>query len=367
MSPGGIPTKAAAFVLLLALLLPLSVPEAAGLPDLVVQDVRFEVPGHDLIPRIAAFRASCDVTTSGEPLTLRDNETVRTTISAVPGPCAMVLVLFGYDVAVPTINTTPIGRSSYYIPGLSIATIGIVDVSLDLQASLNSTSNVADGAVATIDDENVDWASWGAQRLVVRGAHEYGSVATSAVDTMFHYGLSLGITIWIAGIQAYQTSLADFGRYAGTPPLATPLSVDLLPHPLVLGPAQDVTYEGATLNWTGTVDRDVEHMELWVAGGATNVSYRITDRVTSAMSVPLRADTEYRAWIVTVDDSGQQSVSAGVTFHTLTVPPAPEPTPTPAPVYTESRANVIVVATVVLIALLAVAVAYGFGRTRGRT
>ncbi len=332
----------------------------------MIQNVHFEIPGHDLIPGVAAFRASCNVNASGEPLSLRDNETVRTAISAAPGACSMILILFGFDVGIPTINTTPIGRSSYYIPGLSLGTLGIVDVSLDLQSSLNSTTHAADPAVASIDQEAVDWSTWGAQRLVIGGAHGYGSGASSTMVTTFTYALSLGITIWVAGFQAYQTSLADFGEYAGTPSLVTPVSVDLLPHRLTLGPARDVTYQGATLNWTGTVDSDVDHLELWVAGGGTNLSYRVADRVVSSMSVPLRASTDYRAWIVAEDASGQAVASPVVGFRTLAVPAPTGTTPSPPPVYTETQANIVVVGTFAFVAVLAALVAYGFGRTRGR-
>ncbi len=342
-------------------------PAAASLPPLITQNVHFEIPGHDLIPGVAAFRASCNVNASAEPLALLDNETVRTTLSATPGACSMILILFGFDVGIPTINTTPIGRSSYYIPGLSLGTLGIVDVSLDLQSSLNSTSHVADSAVASVDHEALDWSSWGAQRLVVQGAHGNGSAVSSTLATTFSYALSLGLTIWVAGIQTYQTSLADFGKYAGTPALVAPLSVDLLPHRLTLGPAHDITHAAATLNWTGTIDSDMDHLELWVAGGGTNLSYRIEDRVQSAMTVPLKADTNYRAWIVSVDGSSQETVSAGVSFHTLSTPAPPETTtPTPPPTYTETQANLIVVGTFAFIAVLAALVAYGFGRTRGR-
>jgi hypothetical protein len=366
VTSGGIPTKAIAFVALIAFVVLVAAPSAGQLPDLVVQNVHFEVPGHDLIPGIAAFRASCDVNASGEPLDLMDNETVRTTVAAVPGPCSMILVIFGFEAAIPTITTTPIGRSSYYLPGLTTITLGIVDVSLDLQTSLNSTTHVADPAAATVAREDVDWAAWGAQRLVVQGSHGFGSKAESALETTFHYSVSLGITIWIASVEWYHTGLADFGSYAGTPSLVTPITVDLLPHPLVLGPARDVTYQGATLNWTGTVDSDLDHRELWVTDGTSNVSYRITDRVASALSVPLKEDTTYEAWIVSVDGAGQASSSAIVTFRTLAAPSAPS-TPNPGPpTYTEMQANIIVMGTFAFIAVLAALVAYGFGRTRGR-
>ena len=353
--------------MLLAALLTVPVPAAATLPPLVGQSIHFEIPGQNLIPSVAAFRASCDVNTSGEPLGLLDNETVRTTISAAPGACSMVLILFGIEVGIPTITTTPIGRSSYYIPGLSLGTLGLGDVSLDLQSSLNSTSHVADPAVASIDAEAVEWSSWGAHRLVAQGAHGHGDGVSSTLTTTFTYSLALGLTIWIAGIQAYQTGLADFGEYTGTPSLVTPLSVDLLPHRLTLGAARDVTYQGATLNWTGTIDSDMDHLDLWIEGGGTNASYRITDRVTSAMTVPLKADTDYRAGIVAEDHSGQAVSSPAISFHTLAAPPTPPATnPSPSPTYTEEQANLVVMGTFAFIAILAALVAYGFGRTRGR-
>ena len=355
--------KGLPFVALLAACLALPGTGTAQLPPLVTQTVHFEVPGHDLIPRVAAFRASCDVATSGEPLALRDNETVRTTVAAAPGNCSMILILFGVDVAIPTIKTTPIGRSSFYIPGATTITLGVVDVSLDLQTALNSTVHTIDPGVASVDEPNATWGNWGATRLVVHGAHGYGGVLTSTLSTMFTYSLALGITIWIAGIQSYQTSIADFGHYPGTPPLVTPLSVDLLPHPLTLGPATAVTYAGATLNWTGTVDTDVDHLELWLTTESSNVSYRADPHRTS-LSVDLRAATTYAARVVAVDGAGQETVSPAVSFRTLA---APSPAPPPAPTTTESQANLVVVGTFGFIALLAALVAYGFGRVRGRT
>ncbi len=368
MAPGGIPTKALAFVLVLVALLLLPMPASATLPDLVTQTVHFDVAGGDLIAGVAAFRASCDLVASGEPLALLDNETVRTTVAASPGPCAMILILFGQDVGIPTITTTPIGRNSYYVPGLSLPTLGLGDVSLDLQTTLNSTSAVSDPAVAAIEPAASTWTAWGAQRLVVQGAHGYGSTKAASLETAFTYGVSLGLTIYVAGVAVYQAGLRDFGGYAGTPDLATTVSVDPLPHPLRLGPARDLTYQGASLNWTGTVDGDLDHLELWVTDGTANVSYRITDRVRSSMAVPLRAETTYRAWIVQVDRGGQGTASNVITFRTLAAPPPTDTTPTTnPPPYTEAQANVIVVLTFAGIAVLAALVAYGFGKTRGKT
>lgn len=363
---GGIPTKAFAFVLVLVALLLAPRPVAASLPDLVIQTVHFEVVGGDIIPDVAAFRASCDLNASGEPLALLDNETVRTTVAASPGACSMILILLGQDVAIPTITTTPLGQNSYYIPGLSLGTLGLGDVSLDLRTTLNSTTKMLESAVATVDRPNVPWDAWGAQRFVVQGEHGYGSKVTSSLATAFTYNVSLGLTIYVAGVPVYQAALKDFGSTEGAPSLVTPVGVDLLPHPLTLGPARDITYQGAGLNWTGIVDPDFDHMELWVTDGTANASYRITDRVASSMAMPLRAETTYRAGIISVDQGGQETASNVVTFRTLATPPPSDLTPTPPPTYTEAQANVIVVGTFAFIALLAGLVAYGFGRTRGR-
>lgn len=333
----------------------------------MVQTIHFGVQGGDLIAGVAAFRASCDAVVSGEPLSLLDNQTVRTTVAAAPGNCSMILILFGQDVPIPTITTTPIGRSSYYLPGLSFVSIGIVDVSLDLQSSLNSTSHVDNAAVGAVTQENVTWSAWGAQRLVVQGVHGYGDTLSSNLETTFNYGLSLGVTIWIAGIQVHQVPLRDFGSYAGTPALDTSIQVNRLPHPLTLGPARDVTYAAASLNWTGTIEADMDHLEVWVTDGATNVSYRITDRVVSSLVLPLKAETTYTAWIVQVDRGGQSSTSNVVSFRTLATPAPPDTTPSQTPTYTETQANLIVMITFSAIALLAALVAYGFGRVRGRT
>ena len=356
-------TKALAFVALLAALLVVPSPVVAQLPPLVTQTVHFEVPGHDLIPLVAAFRASCDLAASGEALTLRDNETVRTTVAVAPGNCSMILVLFGVDVAIPTITTTPIGRSSFYIPGASTISFGIVDVSLDLRSSLNSTSRVDTTGVASLGEAARDWGSWGATRLAVQGAHGYGGVLSSTLSTAFTYSLALGLTLWIAGIETYHTDVADFGHYLGDRALVAPLSVDLLPHPLTLGPATQVTYAAATLNWTGLVDADADHLELWIAAGSTNISYRVADPHATSLSVDLRASTTYAARIVAVDRSGQRTVSPDITFRTLAVP---SPAPAAPPTTTESQANLIVVGTFLFITVLAALVAYGFGRVRGR-
>ncbi len=365
---GGIPTREAAFVLVAVsvLLLPPVSAAAATSGDLRLVTVHFDVAQTTILAGVADFRASCDVIASGEDVALRDNESARTTVAGNAGNCSMVLVLFGVDVAIPTINTTPLGKSSLYLPGLAIATLGIVDVSLDLQTSLNSTTRVEDPAVASVEPQNLSWSAWGAQRLEVRGAHGFGDVAATELNTTFTYRASLGLTVYALGVVLYHADLTDLGSYVGVPSLTTDVTVDLLPDPLTLGDPEDVTYDGATLRWSGTPAADVDHLDVWIAGGGLNVSYRLPDVRASSLRVPLRAETRYLAWVVVVDRAGQASASNVVAFTTPAAP-ALEVPPPPTQESLEARANAAVVGTVVALAIVAVIVAFALGEVRGRS
>ncbi len=335
---------------------------AAAAPDLTEVTVGFSMPMTDVIPGVAAFRAECSIDASGEALALRANETARTTIAAVPAACAMVLTLLGFDIGIPTINTTPLGRSSVYLPGLSIVTLGVVDISIDLMTSMNSTTHVEDVTVATVDPSDAAWPVWGAQRLQVRGTDGYGSVVASELNTTFTYALSLGLTVSALGVTLYHTDLADLGRYPGTPSLTTAVRVDLVPHPLVLGPASQITSAGAVLNWTGSVDADVDHLELWITDGTLNLSYRIADPNATSLALPLESETDYRAWIVVVDRSGQSSSSSVVSLRTA-APPSSNPQ---APTDVVSQANGVLVGTIAAAAAILVFIAFLLGEIRGR-
>jgi len=335
---------------------------AGAAPELTEVTVDFTMPARDVIAGVASFRAQCALAASGEALRLLANETARTTVAAGPAACTMVLNLLGFDVTIPTINTTPLGRSSVYIPGLSIISLGVVDVSIDLMTALNSTTRVADAGVASAGPAELAWPTWGAQRLTVHGADGYGGAVTSDLNTTFTYSLSLGLTVLALGVTMYHTDFVDLGRYAGRPSLVTPVTVDLIPHPLLLGTPTQVTSSGATLNWTGTVDPDVDHLELWITDGTLNVSYRIAAPQASRLVVPLLADTSYRAWVVAVDGAGQSSSSGIVAFRTA---PTPSATPT-SPTDVVSQANGVVVGTVAAAAALLVFIAFLLGEVRGR-
>ena len=353
--------KALAFVALalsFAAFAPTSVPANPIDDDLVFARVHFDVPQADLIPGAAAVRASCDVNASGETLVLLAGDSERSTIAASPGPCAIAVLLVGVDVTLPVFNTTPLGKSSFYIPGISTVTLGIVDLSVDLVTSLNATSRVADGIADVLPDETV-WTGWGAKRILVRGEDGVGSVATSKLNTTFTYTMSLGLTVYALSIEVYHLNLARIGSFAGAPSLVTDLSVDLRPHALRLDVPAGVAFDRATLSWSGIVDSDIDHLELWLTDGAADVSYRLAAAATAA-EVTLRPSTHYDARIVSVDGSGQRAVSPAVGFDT---PAGPGSGAAPG---VEAQGSAVFAWTMVTLAGLSGVVGFAWGFLRGR-
>jgi hypothetical protein len=95
--------------------------------------------------------------------------------------------------------------------------------------------------------------------------------------------------------------------------------VDLRPYPLVLDAAEDITRGGATISWSGDVDADVSHLELWLAEDASTVSIRLAPDAVRT-DVLLRPSTSYRAWIVAIDAAGQATPSNEIAFLSAAAP-----------------------------------------------
>jgi hypothetical protein len=306
-----------ALVLSLIACLPVSA-AANPIEDFVSAEVRFEIPQRDVIPGIAAVRASCDVSASGEPLMVLANRSVRSTLAVVAGPCSMTVTLGGVDVGLPIFNGTPLGTSSFYLPGISTLTLGFADLSVDLVTSLNSSSAVEDGP-AVVSPQGIAWTSWGAERIRIEAEDGFGSVVESSLNTTFTYRMSLALSVYAFSVRLYHVDLAEIGSAIGSPSLRTDLSVDLRPHPFVLNAADAITHGGATISWSGDVDADVSHLELWLAEDAGNVSVHLA-RDAVQTDVLLRPSTSYRAWIVTVDAAGQATPSNEIAFTSAATP-----------------------------------------------
>lgn len=316
---------------------------ANPIDDLVHADILFEVPGTELIPGVAAVRASCAINASGEPVRLLANGTVRSTIAVSTGPCAIVIVLFGAEVPLPVLNTTPLGRSSFYLPGIATVTLGLVDVTLDLVTSLNSTSRI-DGGVASASPSEIVWSAWSATPVAVQGADGVGSVARSSFNTTFTYTMSLALTVYAVSVEVLHWDLATIGRFLGTPSLVTDLEVDLRPHALVLQAPTDVGHDRASLSWSGTVDSDIERIEVRLNDGTLVVTYRVPP-TASSVEVVLRPSTHYEARVISIDRAGQEAASETMAFDSAA---APATSPTPV----EAQANPAVTWTLVALAVL---------------
>lgn len=350
-SKGGNVLKAIAWALALSAVLPVLSP-AASAPDLVSVPVRFDIAATEVIPGVASVRATCGLVASGESLRLLNDESDLTTIAADPGPCSIVLSLLGADIGLPVLNTTPLGRNVFFLPGVATVSLGLVDVSVDLQTSLNATARVALPDAASLSPSEIAWFSWGAKRVLVDAVDGRGSLLATEIATAFTYTMSLGLTVYALSVQVYHADLVHIGSFPGTPALVTTLLVDLLPPALVLDAPADVTSDGATFTWSGNVPSDADHLELWLNDGSLTMAFRIDDPATRSVRVPLQRERSYQAWIVTVDAAGQSSASNLVSFVT----PATGPSSggdlgalaNPAVTWT-------IVGIVVLVALLAVA------------
>src|SRR5205823_3195314 len=77
-------------------------------------------------------------------------------------------------------------------------------------------------------------------------------------------------------------------------------------------------------SWTGTADSDVDHLELWLSDGQSDGMVRLPASA-SRSEVLLRPATSYRAWIVSVDASGQGTPSNEITFESAGTPAATAP------------------------------------------
>lgn len=343
-------------VLVLSLLAALpAVASANPFDDLATVNVHFEIAQKDLIPGVAV-RASCNVNASGEPLAVLANGSVRSTLAVSAGPCSIVVALVGMDIGIPVFNTTPLGVSSFYLPGISTATLGVVALSLDLVTSLNSTSWVEDD-LGEVSPQEIAWPAWGAQRILVRGADGFGSVASSHLDTAFTYRMSLALSVYGLSIRLFHVDLVEVASVLGTPSLRTPFAVDLRPHALILAPAEGIRPDGATLSWSGTTDSDVDHLELWLSDGQSDMIVRLPTSAAKS-DVLLRPATSYRAWIVTVDASGQGTPSNEISFETTGAPASSTPV--------ASLGGSALTWTLVVVAILLAIIGYAAGSVRKR-
>lgn len=295
----------------------LAVPAAASAEtDLVTQPVRFAFVGQDVIPGVAAVSATCEVEASAENVTLLSGESDLVSVSVGPGPCALALIVFGVAVPVPILNTTPLGKQSYYLPGIPVLTYGLVDVSLDLVSSMNATSRADDPGAVAVAPLNHSWSTWGARRLVLEASAGYGSRRATEIVTAFNWSVSLALTIWAVGVPLYSIGLTHLGDYPGMPVLRTGVIVDLLPAPRQLLTPEDITSGGVTLRWTGIPEDDLDHLELWIDDGRAKVVWMIEDPQALFVRVDARPGSSYSAWVVAVDEAGQSSGSNVVVFQT---------------------------------------------------
>ena len=277
--------------------------------------VSFGIPRREVAPGLDVA-AACGVVAAYEGLALRDGGTDETFLALSPGPCEITVYVLGAGIALPIVNSAPIGRTSYLIPGVGGITLGLADVSIDLLVSVDArqTSEV-DGLAVT--PTSASWSRWGTTTFAVAASMD-STVSTRHLGLPFNVtmNLSVGVSVFAFGIRLYSAALASLGAAEGTPALDIPVVVDLKPS-AVTASAWGPTHAAIRVNWTQNTDDDFAYVRIVVApDGGTATVFLVEDSAATSTEVPAFPATDYRIEVSVVDRGGQVSDVSTVTVRT---------------------------------------------------
>jgi len=315
-----------AILILSVILAGLTTYPPAAASDIRETAVSFGVPRREVAPGFDV-EAACGVVASYEGLAVRDGETDETFLALSPGSCEITVYVLGVGIAVPIMNSAPIGRTSYLIPGVGGITLGLADVSIDLLVSVDARqASEVDGLAVT--PTSASWSRWGATTLAASASMgSTGSTMHLGLQFNVTMSLSVGVTVYAFGIPLYSASLASIGTVEGTPALDIPVVVDLKPS-AVTASAWGPRHAAVRVNWTQNTDDDFAYVRIVVApvGGAGTV-FLVEDPAATSTDLPAFPATDYTIEVSIVDRGGQVSDVSSVTARTPpeNVRSAPEP------------------------------------------
>ena len=303
-------------ILILSLALAgLAAPPPAAAGEVQETAISFGVPRREVAPGLDVA-AACGVVAAYEGLALCDGGTDETFLALSPGPCEITVYVLGAGIALPIMNSAPIGRTSYLIPGVGGITLGLADVSIDLLVSVDArqTSEV-DGLAVT--PTNASWSRWGATTLAVDASMgATGSTMHLALPFNVTMNLSVGVSVYAFGIRLYSVSLASLGIVEGAPSLDIPVVVDLRPS-AVTASAWGPTHAAIRVNWTLNTDDDFAYVRIVVApDGGTQTVFLVEDPAATSTDIPAFPATDYTIEVSVVDRGGQVSDVSSVTVRT---------------------------------------------------
>lgn len=302
-----------------------NVPSVAA-DEAYATEVSFGIPRRSIVPGFDVS-AECGVSVSYGDLVVPDGGEDETFFSMAPGPCTITVFVFDVPIPLPLVNSTPIGRTSYRIPGIGGFTFGLADVSIDLVLGVDvRASRSVEGLSANLADAS--WTRWGATSLNV--AATVGNAGSTLrlhqpFDAMMN--LSLGASVRALGIVILPVDVASLGTVTGTPSIEVPVEVDLRPSGSALS-AWSGSHSAILVNWTRNMDDDFAYYRIVVAPeGGTAMVYIVERPETVSTEVPAIPRTSYRIEMSVVDRSGQVSEVNSVSVRTSA---APAYAPTPA-------------------------------------
>ena len=319
------PTRSRAAVTWPALLmaglaiLPLSA-GAQGSP-IQAQSVLLGLPRTALVPGFLDFEAACRVTASYQGVSMRDGESASTFLAVAPDACDMAVYVLGIRLALPVASATPLGRTSYSIPGVSGFTFGLGDVSVDLTTSLRGDSTPS-ASTLSVSPSAMDWPIWGAvPTMITAQSGLRGSTLVTTAPYTLSLAFGLGVSVYALGLRIYSWD-ATVATAAGTPLVEIPVSIDLPPSVPEIGGVAALSPYLVQVTWTQNHDDDFTAYEVSVSGGAEPHVLLVSDASRTSLRMDAAPATDYVFVVTVVDGSGQRATS---TSSRVTTPAAPTP------------------------------------------
>jgi len=199
-------------------------PLASASNEILQQSVSFGLPKTDAQSWLA-MSATCGVAATYERLSLAFEESVDTFLNMAPGSCDITVYVLGIAVPIPILNSTPLGRNFFRIPGFATLTLGVADLSVDLVTVL--AANRDETNPEFIAPSSLSWPIWGMQVFSV--TDRFDGEKDTLLTYVPHLSFSLGASVFILGVQVYGTDIVQLSDIAGTPSVAIPISAHRAP------------------------------------------------------------------------------------------------------------------------------------------
>lgn len=282
------------------------------------QDVLFGVPRTELAPGLD-FEAACAVTASYQGVAMLDGESDSTFLAVSPGSCDIAVYILGIRIAVPLADETPLGRTSYYLPGIGGITFGLADVSIDLVTGLRA-EYTGDASTVNVSPGTSDWDQWGVVHPTVT-AHsgQRGSVLSTTAPHTLSFTFGVGVSVYFLGFRLYSWD-ETLAAVPGSPRIDIPVTIDLMPNSATLTTATAPSPYSLQVAWTRSSDSDFAAYEISVESGASRHVYLVEDPAETTLTIPAAATTRYTVQVIVIDRAGQKASSDSRTVATPSPP-----------------------------------------------